>query len=100
MSMTWTNIHPNLNKYHGCHTPEAVADFIFAKNTPWEKFCNIDYVISMPDREDDPCNKPIDNKEWMKFWKPVYDLRDKPRDEWTDKEALSYFSMDLLIHWV
>lgn len=71
---------------------------MFSKNTPWERFCNINYVVTMGEREDDPWNIPVTNKYWLSFWKPVYDLKDKPRDEWTDEEALSYFSMDLLIY--
>lgn len=96
--MTWTSIHPELGKYRGCLTPAEVAEKMFSKNTPWQRFCNVNYVVTMPDRDDDPWNISVDSKEWMIFWGPVYNLRDKPRSEWTDTEALSYFSMDLLIH--
>lgn len=96
--MRWTNLHKNLNQYSNCDSPKDVAEHIFGGNDEWRRFCNIKYVIEYKDRPDDPWNYIIDNDDWMTFWKPVYDLKSRPRSNWTDEEALSYFAMDLLIH--
>ncbi len=96
--MTWTSISPQFDKYADCDSPKAVADVIFGGNDEWRRFANISHVVDTTDSPDDPWNYIIDNDEWMTFWKPVYDLKNKPRLSWTDDEALSYFAMDLCVN--
>lgn len=45
----------------------------------------------------DPWNFPIEDDSWMNFWKPVYDLKDRPMDEWTEDDFFGYRALNNLI---
>jgi len=97
--MTWTQVDPsNLSQYEGM-TPAEIGRSIL-KSRPhdlWllrEQQKVLAYTESYSGR---PWEYKVDNPEWTNFWKPVYDLRDKPESEWVEDDYFAYRAMAALL---
>lgn len=98
--MTWTQIDPDrFSQYEGLSPAEVGRSILNGS-----MIHNLDILREQQKAFEltsamgaDPWNFPIDNNDWMTFWKPVYDLKNKPMSDWTEDDFFSYRAMDYLI---
>lgn len=100
--MTWTQISPkHFSQYEGLSTPAEVGrkklnDAVYTLDLFRKQQRAFDYSSSLGA---DSWNFPLDNEDWMTFWKPVYDLKNKPMAEWNIDDFFGYRAMEGLIDW-
>lgn len=87
--MTWTQIDPDrLSKYEGM-SPSDIGRAVISNSEYYTtEFMLRQELAHSPNTE--PYRHKIDNAGWMEFWKPVYDLENKPKDTWTLDEWFAY----------
>jgi hypothetical protein len=98
--MTWTQVNKNyFSKYEGM-TPSDIGRSIISNSDSYttKLFMSQDKVFSHHPNTD-PYNYDIDSEAWKEFWKPVYDLKDKSKSEWTLDDWFGYRALDDLINY-
>ena len=98
--MTWTQIDPDkFSQYEGL-SPADVGRAILNRSMIHtldilrKQQKAFEYSASLGA---DPWNFSVDDPSWQEFWKPVYDLKNKPMNEWNIDDFFSYRAMDYLI---
>lgn len=96
MSMTWIEINPRaFNKYQGMTPAEIGRSFIKNAEGYTKEFMLRQEKAHFDNTE--PYLFPVDDSRWMEFWKVVYDLKDKPKEDWTLDEWFAYRGISYLI---
>ena len=99
--MTWTQIDPDkLSQYEGM-SPSDIGREIY-KSAIIERHYHFtrEFMLSqerMHREKTEPYNWIVKNKDFMDFWKPVYDLKNVSMDEWTVDEWFAYRALNNVI---
>lgn len=93
--MTWTSIHPEFAQYEGMTPAEVGRAYLKGHTAELLKQQQAAFK-SIPNNE--PWNYEVNNRDWMDFWKEVYDLKDIPEDAWTDDQWFAYRALDWLLN--
>jgi hypothetical protein len=94
--MTWTQIDTeHFSQYEGMTPSQVGREYLrgYTADLLRKQESAFDFI---PNHE--PWNYPIDNEDWMTFWKEVYDLKDIPKSEWTDDQWFAYRGLNWLIN--
>jgi hypothetical protein len=80
--MTWTQINSKaLSKYDGMSPADIGRAFTEYPDSYTIELFYIQEMAHTPNTE--PWRVKVDDLSWMDFWKPVYDLENKPMSEYT-----------------
>jgi len=96
--MTWTSIDPDrLSQYEGMSPSDIGREIYKAAIIERPQHFTRESMLAqekMHRENTEPYTWRVKNAEWMKFWKPVYDLKNIPMDQWTIDEWFAYSAMD------
>jgi hypothetical protein len=98
--MTWTQINKtHFSKYEGM-TPSDIGRSIISNPESYttDLFIKQNEVFAHHP-ETDPYNYDIPIPAWQEFWKSIYDLKNKPKSEWTLDDWFGYRALDNLINY-
>lgn len=98
--MTWTQINPDkFSQYEGMTPADIGRSMISNADTYTESFFLKQDEMFSHHSNTDPYNYTINNDAWSDFWKPVYDLKNKDKKDWTLDDWFGYRALDHLINY-
>lgn len=93
--MTWTSIREEFKPYEGILSPADVGRALLNAERKHDLAllkAQDSYLSQFHGGE--PWYFPIPNDDWNTFWKSAYDLKNKPKSEWTEDDYFAYRALD------